>query len=152
MNRARGLVLVAVALTIAASCGRKTAVRPPDLVAPEPARELSVANTADGIELHWGRPTRYVDRSPMLDLAGFRIQRRRACCGFREIHEIVLDDRQRFRRAKSFRWTDTGVELGEIYYYQVVAYTVDDYASEPAGPLEIKRILALSGEPTDESE
>ncbi len=149
MRRSVGAVglLLAVALLAGGACGRKTAVRPPDLIAPETVRALSVTNTTNGIELRWERPTRYVDRSQMLDLAGFRIERRRACCGFRLIHQIEVDDRERFRRAKTFSWTDPEVDIGEIYYYQVIAYTLDEDLSAPAGPIEIKRILEVSGDP-----
>ena len=141
----RRTVAILTALSIlglaASACGRKTSVRPRELISPQAVEGLAATNTVDGIELRWRRPTRYVGGSHMLDLAGFRIERRRACCGFREIHQLEVEDRERFRRAKTFTFVDTYVEQDEAYLYRVTAYTVDDYRSEPTAPVEVVREL-----------
>lgn len=124
-----------------AACGRKTNVRPPELVVPNPVEGLTADNAEQGIDLAWDRPTRYADGSNMLDLAGFRIERSRPCCGFVTLQEVEVEDRNRFRRAKRFRYTDHRVEVGEIYAYRVTAYTLDGYESTVSETVEIRREL-----------
>jgi len=148
VSRVAGRVVgCVVSCVLAFACGRKTDVRPPDLVAPLPVGNLTAANTTDGIELRWKRPTRYADQSHMLDLAGFVIERRPACCGFVEIQRIDVGDRQRFHRTRQFHFTDSKVEAGETYFYRVIAFTVDDYRSAPAGPVEIQRNASVAPGP-----
>ncbi len=136
-------LVVALALTAAcaSACGRKTPVRPPDLVAPRVVTDVVATNTADGIEVSWGRPTRYVDGSHMLDLAAFRIERGRPCCGLRNLATVEIEDRHRFRRAKTFRYLDTAVEPGQSYSYRIYALTVDEYSSQPSELVRIQRAL-----------
>ena len=119
------------AALLAPACGRKTPVRPLDLVVPSPIEGLAVTNVDKGIEVAWDRPTRYADGMQMLDLAGFRIERRRPCCGFVPRQLVEVEDRQRFRRAKRFRWVDEQVDAGESYTYRISAYTLDSYESKP---------------------
>lgn len=141
---ARSTTVFACAVTIAigtGACGRKTAVRAPELVAPQPVAALEVRNVERGVELAWDRPTRYADGATMLDLAGFRVERSRPCCGFLLHQEIEIEDRQRFRRAKRIRWTDDRVQLGEEYAYRITAYTIDGYESEPVESPPIVREL-----------
>jgi len=131
--------IVAAVLALAPACGRKTPVRPPELAAPNPVETLTATNVARGIELEWDRPTRYVDGTLMLDLAGFRLERGRPCCGF-AVHQVILvEDRQRFRRAKRFRHVDQSVEPGETYSYRVVAFTLDAYDSVASDTIQIVR-------------
>lgn len=98
-------------------------------------------NELGGIALEWERPTEYADGSNMLDLAGFRLERRRACCGYQVIARVPVEDRYRFRRAKQFRHLDEAVSTGEIYLYRVIAYTLDGYESPPHEPVQIQRQL-----------
>lgn len=137
--------IAAVALAVSA-CGRKTPVRPPELVVPNSVQRLDVNNTDRGIELTWDRPTRYADGSQMLDLAGFRIERSRPCCGFVAYKEIEVDDRHRFRRTPRFRWVDERVEPGEVYTYRITAHTLDGYASAPTESESITRARPIPAE------
>ncbi len=139
-RRCAALALTCVAL-LGLACGRKTAVRPPDLVAPQSVEGVSAVNLDDGIEVRWQRPTRYVDGSHMLDLAAFRIERKRPCCGYRLLEHLEVEDRQRFRRKKTFRYLDSTADLGEIYHYRVIAITVDEYESLPGEAVFIRRAL-----------
>lgn len=130
---------LAAVLALAPACGRKTAVRPPEFAAPSPVESVTATNLAGGIELEWDRPTRYADGTLMLDLAGFRLERGRPCCGF-AVHQVIeVEDRQRFRRAKRFRYLDQSVEPGETYAYRVVAFTLDAYESVTSDTIEILR-------------
>lgn len=143
-RRIRPAILVALlcAATLfgsATACGRKTKVLPPDLVVPRVVEGLTATNELGGIALEWERPTEYADGSDMLDLAGFRVERRRPCCGFQVIAQVAVEDRYRFRRAKQFRHLDEAVSTGEIYLYRVIAYTLDGYESAPHEPVQIQR-------------
>ncbi len=138
--------VLALGVLAAGACGRKTDVRPPDLVGPSTVEGLSARNRVKGIELTWDRPTRYADGSQMLDLNGFRIERRRPCCGFARLDEVAVSDRTRFRQAKRFRYLDEWAEPGELYSYRVIAVTVDNYESVPSEPVQIQR-----GVPLDEN-
>ena len=135
----RTVLLAAFVIATSLSCGRKTAVRPPDLIAPQTIQEISAVNKDAGIEISWKRPTRYVDGSHMLDLAAFRIERKRPCCGFRHIQTITVEDRQRFRRKKRFRHLDATVDLGEAYSYRIIAITLDGFESDAGEAVFIRR-------------
>lgn len=139
---ALSVVLVAGSLA-AGACGRKTPVLPPALAAPQTVEGLEARNQLHGIELAWDRPTRYADGSHMLDLDGFRIERRRPCCGYIELARVPIEDRTRFQRARRFRYVDERVEPGELYSYRVIAFTVDEYESVPCDPIQIQRHLPL---------
>jgi hypothetical protein len=126
----------ALALAVLAHCGRKTDVRPPELVAPEVVEGLRTQNVAEGVRVSWRRPTRYVDGSTMTDLGGFRIERSRDGEAFGLWREEPVNDRERFRKTRRFRVVDTGVETGREYRYRVRAFTLDghvSHASEVAG-------------------
>src|SRR5262249_55022205 len=59
------------ALLSLSACGRKTPVRPPELVAPEPTNDLALEIEKNGIKLSWGRTDKTVDGSELDDLGGF---------------------------------------------------------------------------------
>ena len=56
---------------------------------------------------------------------------------------IQVEDRYRFRRAKSFRYVDPAVEPGELYSYRVYAVTVGGYKSEASETVQLQRKLPL---------
>jgi hypothetical protein len=125
-SRIAGAVL---ALVVLAHCGRKTDVRPPELVAPEVVEGVRAQNVVEGIRVSWRRPTRYVDGSTMTDLGGFRIERSRDGGEFAAWREEPVDDRERFRKTRRFRVVDTDVEMGREYRYRVRAFTLDGHVS-----------------------
>lgn len=141
------LLCVGTTLAFSSSCGRKTKVLPPDLVAPQTVEGVTVVNAPAGIAVEWERPTHYVDGSNMLDLAGFRVERRRPCCGYQVIQRVEVEDRWRFRRAKRFEFVDEQVTPGEEYSYRIVAYTIDGYESAPSEPLRIQRQAPAAAPP-----
>ena len=90
---------------------------------------------AEGIRLRWSRPVRYVDGSDMEDLAGFVVlragQEATAQNGtFKRVATVIVEDRDRFRRAKKFFHLDSEVDSKVRYRYQVLAFTLDgDYST-----------------------
>lgn len=136
MARRAALILLGLAL-VAPACGRKTMPRPPQLVAPKPVEEISLATQKGGILVRWSRPTEYVDGSSMEDLGGFIVERNRYNSKFEEIGRVPVTDRGRFQKAKRFDYLDSQLLDGATYHYRVVAYTTDGYYSVPSGAGEI---------------
>ena len=136
MIRRGVLVLLALAL-VAPACGRKTMPKPPQLVAPKPVQEISLATQKNGILVRWSRPTEYVDGSSMEDLGGFVVERNRYNSKFEEIARVPVTDRGRFQKAKRFDYIDSQLLEGATYHYRIVAYTTDGYYSVPSDAGEI---------------
>ncbi|MCS6924805.1 MAG: fibronectin type III domain-containing protein [Candidatus Binatia bacterium] len=131
-----------VLLLLLAACGRKTAVRPPELVAPEPVRNLTLAVEDNAIQLRWERPQRYMDGSEMDDLGGFIVLRAvqgggEAPAPFTQIAVVPVEDRDRFRQAKRFSYTDAQLTPGTLYRYRVQAFTLDGHYSRPSNTVEL---------------
>ncbi len=129
-------------VTFLSACGRKTPVRPPELVAPESVDDLTLAVEGKGIKLLWGRPQKYVDGSDMEDLAGFVVLRatqndQGEADSFTQVATVTVDDRDRFRKAKKFSYTDEQLTAGTLYRYRVQVFTLDGYYSSPSNTVEL---------------
>lgn len=136
------LLLVAFGTLMVLACGRKTAVKPPELVAPETIDNLAAHNLADGIRLSWRRPTKYVDGSRMSDLGAFRVERSAAVDEpFAPAATIAVTDQERFQQERRFRWVDTDTVVGQTYQYRVFSVTIDDYESAPSNIVTIERAI-----------
>jgi hypothetical protein len=133
--------LLAALCTLAAACGRKTPVKPPELVAPQRIENLAASNAPDGIRLTWQRPTTYADGTRMTDLGAFRIERSTAGRPFSLIATIALSDQARFQQERRFRWVDADTLVGETYQYHVISFTTDGYDSEPSNIVTIERAM-----------
>jgi hypothetical protein len=138
VSAAMSLALAAaLAVLVLGACGRKTEVKPPQLVAPRPVTEISLTTLADGVAIRWTRPTEYVDGTTMEDLGGFAIERSRNNQPFTELTRVPVTDRGRFQKAKRFEYVDQAVMEGTTYHYRVVAFTTDGYYSAPSGAATI---------------
>jgi hypothetical protein len=142
-DRSAASVLLFAALCGAAlggpACGRKTPVRPPELVAPEPISTLAATNAADGVLVSWQRPVKYVDGTRMLDLGAFRVERSAGGAPFSPIATVEVTDRDRIQQARRFRWLDTDTVAGATYQYRVLSFTTDAYVSQPSNVITIER-------------
>lgn len=130
------LMLAAVAWS---ACGRKTAVRPPEAVAPATITTLTVANMIEGVRLSWRRPKSTADGGNLFDLAGFTIERSVGGGPFALLTSIDVADRDRLRQVRRFRYVDSDTQVGELYRYQVFASTLDGYVSMPSNSAEVVR-------------
>jgi hypothetical protein len=119
------------------ACGRKTVVRPPELVAPKTVAQLALDSTPDGVRLRWSRPTETVDGKSMEDLGGFVIERAETTLGFHEIARAPVTDRGHFQKLKRFEYLDRDVVPGTVLHYRVIAFTTDEYYSAPSGAATI---------------
>lgn len=133
--------LFLVALFFVPACGRKTPVRPPELVAPEPITDLTLEVQSKGVRLQWGRPQKHVDGRELEDLGGFVILRAaregQKENSFVELATVAVDDRDRFRKAKKFSYIDNQLTANTLYRYRVQAFTVDGYYSSASNTVEL---------------
>jgi hypothetical protein len=133
-----GLALAALAL---GACGRKSAPMAPELVRPETPTDLAAVVTPEGVRLSWIRPLRYSGGERMNDLGGFDIERVSEDgppADFSKIGTLPLDDQTRFKKERRLDWTDETVEPGGRYLYRVIAFTLDGYRSQAAGPVAVR--------------
>jgi hypothetical protein len=135
------LLFVFFSLSVLPACGRKTIVRPPELVAPEPVNDLTLEAQTKGLLLRWGRIAKSVDGEDLDDLAGFVVLRAKQdeqgkAGDFTQIATIPVDDRDRFRKNKKFSYTDEQLTAGALYRYRVLAFTLDGYYGEASNTVE----------------
>lgn len=141
----RFLVLAAVmaagGAVLLPACGRKTAVRPPEYVAPEAVADLRAANTTEGVRLEWARPRRTADGESLFDLDAFVIERAVPGLPFGFLTRIQVPDRDRLRQRKRFGYVDPTPLVGEAYRYRVLAVTIDGYFSAPSEVVDVVRVI-----------
>ena len=136
---ATALALLGLVLLPVPACGRKTAVRPPELIAPQTISNLASRNLTDGIELTWARPRRYADGSTMNDLAGFRLERGQGDAPFEPLATLEVSDRDRFRQVRHFRYRDLTSRAETSYRYRVFSFTLEGYVSQASNLARIVR-------------
>jgi len=129
-------------VTFLPACGKKTPVRPPMFVLPEPTGDLTLDIEKGSVVLRWGRPQEYVDGNELDDLGGFNVLRatqdaQGKTSAFAKVATIPVEDRDRFRKAKKFNYTDTQLTVGTLYRYRVQAFTTDGYSSDPSNTVEL---------------
>lgn len=135
------LALLGLIILPFSACGRKTAVKPPELVIPQVISNLAARNVTGGIDLTWARPRRYADGTAMNDLAGFRIERGAGEAPFESLATLEVSDRDRFRQIRRFRYQDLSSKAEVSYRYRVFSFTLDGYVSQPSNLVEIVRIV-----------
>lgn len=141
--RLRESVLMALATAVAAwiaGCGIKSAPMAPELVRPEPIRDLRASADPTGIKLSWDRPTHYVGGHLMRDLGSFVILRGTAGRKMDPLVELPVTDRERFSVEHEFIYVDGETVPNSRYRYQIVSKTVDGYVSEPSNEVEFTRV------------
>jgi hypothetical protein len=103
---------------------------------------LDVDDKKNAVVLRWGRPQEYVDGSELDDLGGFVILRateegQGKESAFTQVATIAVEDRDRFRKARKFSYTDTQLTAGVLYRYRVQAVTLDGYSSSLSNTVEL---------------
>jgi hypothetical protein len=138
------LLIFSFGLVFPYACGKKGDPRAPELVAPEPIKDLRAEAGAGGVVLTWSRPTRYLDGREIRDLAGFRIFRQelpRSCpecpAPFRERASVNVEDREKFVKTKRFRFVDQELKPETVYRYRVISQLTDGSLSDPSNEREI---------------
>jgi len=103
---------------------------------------LTLEVEGNSIKLRWSRTQKYVDGSNMDDLGGFvvlrAVQNGQGTVGsFSQVVTVPVEDRDRFRKAKKFSYTDEQITTGTLYRYRVQAFTLDGYYSSPSNTVEL---------------
>ena len=109
---------------------------------PEPTGDLTLEIEKGGVVLSWGRPQSYMDGSELEDLSGFAVLRATQDAQgktdpFTKVATISVEDRDRFRKAKRFTYTDTQLTAGTLYRYRVQSLTADGYESDLSNTAEL---------------
>src|SRR5262249_19986998 len=133
------LSLSSLLLTLA--CGRKTDVKPPELIAPDIVNSVTATNIRDGVRIGWARPRVYAAGTTMRDLAGFRVERSQGDGPWQPLATVPVVDRDKFRQARHFQHVDAGAQLGERYRYRVFAFTEDAHTSHASAIAEVVRAM-----------
>lgn len=129
-----------IALLLTAGCGVKSAPIPPEEARPVKIVDLRAVSVANGIELGWSRPTRYVSGATMRDLSSFIILRAEGNGAMEPFATVPVTDQGRFRVQHHFSFLDRATTLGDTYSYEVVARTSDGYESLPSNEVAVKRV------------
>lgn len=128
------LVLAALALSVAAGCGKKGALIPPEALVPAPVGNLEVAQKGARLQVSWSAPGKQEGGAPLRDLAGFLLFRRlllspaedcEECpTAYSQLARIDLDYPQGVRRVGSlFIYDDSEVKRGNRYQYKLRSFT-----------------------------
>ncbi len=138
------LLLSCIVLLLVAACGHKGDPRAPEQALPQTIKDLRAETDGRGIVLTWSRPTRYVDRKQLRDLAGFVIFRKelaKACpdcpSAYRERTTVNVEDHEKFAKKKQFRFIDQELKPQTIYRYRVFSQLTDGSLSEPSNEVEV---------------
>ncbi len=124
--------VICLLMLLVLACGKKTAPRPPEALAPAPVKLLSAKASVDALILKWDAPSANASGDRLIDLKGFIVKRADADTGddldFDVIAELGLDksDAKRADTSKSYLYRDSKVEPGKKYQYLVVGVNEDD--------------------------
>jgi hypothetical protein len=129
--------LVLCAALCAAACGLKADPRGADQVRPKTIPNLTAQLATDGVHLAWQRPATYMNGQRMDDLGGFLVFRGQQGQEAKQIGDVPVTDRERFRPEKKFEYVDKGGAKGETVFYRVVSYTTDQYYSFPSNQVTV---------------
>ena len=137
--RATGKVICVTfaSLLLFAACGLKADPRGVDQVRPKTITSLASQVAADGVHLEWQRPATYLNGGRMDDLGGFLVFRGLPGDEAKEIANIPVADRERFRPEKTLSYVDKETGKSGTYYYRVISYTTDAYYSLPSNQVTI---------------
>jgi hypothetical protein len=130
-------VVLLVGALVSLGCGLKADPRGADQVRPRTITSLSGRPQPDGIHLEWQRPAAYANGQRMDDLGGFLVFRGLPGEEAKEIANIPVTDRDRFRPEKTFGYVDKEAGPSATVYYRVISYTTDSYYSLPSNQVTI---------------
>jgi predicted small lipoprotein YifL len=134
------ITLIVLSVAFLAACGRKGPPRPPEDFAPKPVLSPAISGSTAGAILSWSAPETEEDEEDpsYIPLAGFEIHRApykaSKKLNYEEIKRISLNQN---RDEKSYSFTDTAVEPGKIYLYQIKPFNEDNVAGEATVSLRI---------------
>jgi hypothetical protein len=137
------LILLAI---LAAACGVKTALIPPDVLVPKAIKDLQGTVKEDTFELTWSVPKANAKGTEPVDLVQFRVLRREETGGcvecpgeFKVVAELDFKNPKGYVLEKNTAiWVDKDLKDGVIYMYKVVSINHWGYPSAPSNEVMIK--------------
>lgn len=145
MKKNTVLMLIAGLALCATSCGKKADPGLPVPVVPEAPSKFQAVARAEGIFLLWRAPDENVNRTPLVDLGGFKILRanepiEKFCPRCPKNTALLADipytgDRGRVPDKKRYYYQDSALEYGMVYYYRMQAYNEREKDGRPTKPL-----------------
>lgn len=130
-SRLRSAVVAVALASVAAACGLRTPVRPPEDTAPVIPGEVT-ARPDDGVTVvRWKRAEHSADGLPLDDLAAFVVERRLPGEEtWQRVATIDVVDQEKIRRRQHYSWRDPEPAAGAAY--RVLAVTADGQEGPPA--------------------
>jgi len=145
VNTRRMIVLMAI-LTLAMGCAKKGAPVSWESIVPKRIVDLVAMPREGRLLLEWSVPKENTDKSPLTDLAGFKISRSEGtlvgdeCRGCGEkakiVHEIKFDIKEEVK-VKRMAVLFEDLEPRKVYVYQVVSTNGRGYPSAPSNPVTV---------------
>ena len=140
-----------VALSLCAACGKKGPLIPPDGFAPAPVSALQVAQQGEHFRISWLAPEQSLRGQGSTALAGFRLYRHEVrspndecpTCGADDllIKTVDLEYLQDVTRVGNlFVVIDGDVKLGKSYQYQVTAFEKGGAENRDSGKAKRKKV------------
>lgn len=133
-GRLRTAVLAVALAGVAAACGLRTPVRPPEDTAPVIPGEVTTRRDDSVTIVRWKRAERSADGLPLDDLAAFVVERKRAGDeAWQRVATIDVVDQEKIRRREDYSWRDPEPSAGAEY--RVFAVNADGQEGPPTEPV-----------------
>jgi uncharacterized protein len=147
--RTKGIIFLLYVISmmiILAGCAKKGPPVPWETIVPKRITDLAGIPRDGRLFLTWGVPKENTDKSPLTDLAGFKILRSEGvligdeCKGCNEkakvIYEMKLDVKKEGKENRMMAYIDDQ-EAKKVYVYSVVSSNRRGYSSAPSNPVTI---------------
>jgi fibronectin type 3 domain-containing protein len=139
------LSLFLVILLLASGCAKKDSPVPWDSIVPKRIVNLEATSREGRLLLEWTVPRENTDKTPLTDLASFKIFRSEgalvgdACkgCGEKKkvVYEMKWDSQEEDKKRAAVFFED--LEPKKVYVYQVVSVNRKGYPSVPSNPVTV---------------
>ncbi len=144
-NNMKRIVLIGIILLTLVGCGVKKGPTPWASVVPLRIVDLEALPREGHLLLEWSVPKRNTDRSPLTDLAEFKIMRSEGaliageCRGCGEKKEVIAElkvDPKEIKGGKMSVWVEDQ-EARKVYVYQVVSINQRANPGAPSNPVTV---------------
>ena len=143
---AKAMILLGAILLLALGCGIKADPVPWETVVPKRIVDLRGVTREGRLILEWTAPKESTDKSPLTDLAEFKVLRSdgiligEECRGCSEqtkvVHEMKVDSTEE-TKGKKMSVVFEDLEPPKVYVYTVVSINRRGHPSSPSNPVEI---------------
>ena len=137
-------IFVSLILALVAGCGKKAPPVPWGTVVPKRIVDLEATVREGRVLLEWTAPKENANKSPLVDLAGFRILRSEGIlvagecrgCGEKKevVHELKMGPKEETTGKRIFIFLEDH-EPQKVYVYEVVSVNRRGYLGSPSNPV-----------------